>query len=317
MPLYRSVANVPAYYMGAPIATVTGTLTETSLFSIKIPAYAIGKSGSLRVLPLYVYTNSANNKTFRVAWEGQDILNAVVTTSASIYRPIHVMARDSHTSQITQPVSQVNPYGAMGGSPTTLTIDTTQETTLEFFGQLSNVGESITLRAVCIEFFELEDVTSGLAVHPSHAPYVAHVPTSVTGTTTPTVLASVTIPGGTMGPNGALRIQQEVTWTNSANVKNWVITFGGSNIYSRGPTTPSANMRVCHVQNLNSEASQTYFNTTDGDGIGTSSSMPTNTINTANDVVVELVATLSAASAAAGETLTCQDLTIEVLQGVI
>lgn len=53
------------------------------------------------------------------------------------------------------------------------------------------------------------------------------VAASHTGDTSETTLATVTVPGGTMGPNGILRITSVWSWTDSANTKRPRIRFGG------------------------------------------------------------------------------------------
>lgn len=50
---------------------------------------------------------------------------------------------------------------------------------------------------------------------------------SVTGTTAETILATITIPGGTMGDDGALRIELMVSYSNNANLKRVKVKFGG------------------------------------------------------------------------------------------
>src|SRR5213079_2421852 len=47
----------------AVAASVTGTLTETVLATIAIPAGAMGVNGAIRVTALWSYTNSADTKT--------------------------------------------------------------------------------------------------------------------------------------------------------------------------------------------------------------------------------------------------------------
>lgn len=56
----------------------------------------------------------------------------------------------------------------------------------------------------------------------------ASVPVPLTGTTVAQILASVTVPGGCMGPNGSIRVTLLGSMTNNANNKTWIIRYGGA-----------------------------------------------------------------------------------------
>lgn len=60
---------------------------------------------------------------------------------------------------------------------------------------------------------------------------------SVTGTTTEKELGVVPVPGGKMGPHGALRIKTLYSYTNSANVKTVKLYFGGQLAHTATMTT--------------------------------------------------------------------------------
>jgi hypothetical protein len=49
----------------------------------------------------------------------------------------------------------------------------------------------------------------------------------LTGTTSMTPLATIAVPGNSMGPNGWVEIDMVFSWTNSANTKTMQVTFGG------------------------------------------------------------------------------------------
>jgi hypothetical protein len=65
---------------------------------------------------------------------------------------------------------------------------------------------------------------------------------SVTGTTAETILATVTIPPGLLGPAGQIRFSSRWTWTNSSNQKTRRIRFAGAlaGIVDAGPATNSS-----------------------------------------------------------------------------
>lgn len=60
---------------------------------------------------------------------------------------------------------------------------------------------------------------------------------SVSGTTSPTVLVSVKVPGNSMGPNGMVRITTTWSVTNNENNKTIIMRFGGSDISNNPVTT--------------------------------------------------------------------------------
>lgn len=87
-----------------------------------------------------------------------------------------------------------------------------------------------------------------------------HTPVSHTGNTTETVLASFTIPGGTMGPNGTLDYMAIFGFSGGANTKTIRARLGGIGgtviwTYGIGSTVLSSGTRRT-LSNRNSESSQ-------------------------------------------------------------
>lgn len=64
-------------------------------------------------------------------------------------------------------------------------------------------------------------------------------PGAYTGDTTARTVWQFTLPANTLGKNGCLGIDQQQTYTNSANTKTFITSFGGSNILNATPTTTS------------------------------------------------------------------------------
>lgn len=82
---------------------------------------------------------------------------------------------------------------------------------------------------------------------------------SVTGTTNETELASITVPGGLMGPNGVIEIYHVCIYTNSANNKNIKIRIGGSSgvaLSALTLTTTDNNAKIFWIRNANSTSAQ-------------------------------------------------------------
>jgi hypothetical protein len=81
----------------------------------------------------------------------------------------------------------------------------------------------------------------------------------VTGVTSETVLATITVPAGVMGPNGVLRITTQWSVTNSANAKTLRVRLGGASgtaFQSTGISTSATFRHQVEIHNRNSAQSQ-------------------------------------------------------------
>lgn len=140
------------------------------------------------------------------------------------------------------------------------------------------------------------------------------VAASHTGNTTETALATVQVPAGAMGPNGALRITTLWSYTNSANNKTLRIRFGGvsGTAHLGNFVTTTATLRHQQlIQNRNAQNSQIggYLSVTPfgaNPGAAVTSSVDT---SAAADLV------LSGQLANAGETVTLESYLVELLYG--
>jgi len=131
-------------------ASVTGTLSETTLATIAIPAGAMGANGMLRITALWSFTNSANNKTLKGVLAASQFMNQVFTTSTSIRTQTMITNRGAANSQVGHAASA----GAFSGSTSavvTSAIDTTQAQNFTLTGTLANTGETITLEGYTVE----------------------------------------------------------------------------------------------------------------------------------------------------------------------
>ncbi len=138
------------------------------------------------------------------------------------------------------------------------------------------------------------------------------VSASHTGDTNETALATVTVPAGAMGANGALRITALWTYTNSANTKTLRCRFGnglsGTTFISTTATTTAAQRNQILIQNRNATNSQIGGQPS---GLLAASSVAngTGTIDTTASQSV----TLSALLANSGETITLESYVVELL----
>jgi len=133
-------------------ASVTGTLSETTLATIAIPAGAMGVNGLVRVTADFSNTNSANSKIFTVRLGGQSFYSATVTTTAVFGCQARAMNRGALNSQIggVQTVGSGG-FGSTSTASASLSVDTSQAQNLTITGTLTNTSETITLAAYTVE----------------------------------------------------------------------------------------------------------------------------------------------------------------------
>lgn len=140
----------------AVAASVSATISEEVLASIRVPAGLIGKNGILRVTSLWTITNSANNKTLRVKLGGiggTAFLASTQTTNASVQAMTVISNRNSEASQVSTTGGQASSFGASTGAVVTATIDTSAETLLVLTGEKASAGETITLERYIVEYY--------------------------------------------------------------------------------------------------------------------------------------------------------------------
>jgi hypothetical protein len=131
------------------------------------------------------------------------------------------------------------------------------------------------------------------------------------GSTSEAVLATVNVPAGAMGANGALRVTSVWSFTNSANSKNIRVRLGGlTGTTFQGPTiTGAAGVRMqCGIFNRNSQSVQVgYVNNNAGFGT-TAAAIVTGAIDTS--LAQDLVLTQQIGTV--GETITLESYAVEI-----
>lgn len=143
--------------------------------------------------------------------------------------------------------------------------------------------------------------------------YYSEVATpAVTGTTTPTTLSSVVIPGRLLGPNGILVMHILWTMTNSANSKTLKIKFGGTSFYNTVFTATGSFSQQYNIFNRNSTGSQVAGGDASNGVIGTFTTTPiaTGSIDTTVDQTLLLEGTL----ANTGENITVRAFGLQILR---
>jgi hypothetical protein len=139
--------SAPSASQSAVAASITGTLTATTLATVTIPAGQIGPNGQVAVEVLWSYTNSANNKTLTVRFGGQSIQTYVVTTTANSRSSHRVSNRNNAASQTAFNAFTTGGFGTSATALLALTVNTAQAVDIVFEAQLSNTGETITLES--------------------------------------------------------------------------------------------------------------------------------------------------------------------------
>lgn len=137
----------------AVASAVTGTTSETTLYSITIPGGALGPNGVMRVESLWKVTNNANNKTCQVKFGGTAFAAPVLTTSNAFRGVVTIMNRNAQNSQVAAPNTYAadGAMGTEGTNPLTAAIDTSTDKTLALTGTLGNSADNITLEYVIVE----------------------------------------------------------------------------------------------------------------------------------------------------------------------
>ena len=148
-------------------------------------------------------------------------------------------------------------------------------------------------------------------------------PTGITagayvGGTTEAILASITIPGGSMGANGMIRAQSSWSCSNSANTKTARTRLDGTQFASVGQTTVASFSMMNGIKNRGNPAIQ--FQAGSGSG-GPSVALGSNpsssainaqsTINTAVDTTLTFRGQLAVAT----DFMILEACTIEILAG--
>lgn len=135
-PTVRTIYNVNV------AASVTGTLVETTLATIPIPA--LSANATLRINPVWSFTNSGNIKTLKINLNASTINTRSPTTSDASQATCIMRNRGATNSQATGTANTTEALVATS-------IQTNVATTMTLTGTLSDVGETITLEGVTVE----------------------------------------------------------------------------------------------------------------------------------------------------------------------
>lgn len=135
-------------------ASLTGTVTETALATIKVPAKVMGKDGRIRVSALWSMPNSANNKTFRVRFGGMTGTAFHQETYASGVQSSRVVIEISNRGSASSQVGGAAGYPGVGtnsGVPIVSAVNTDLDVDVCLTAQLANSGETVKLESYLVE----------------------------------------------------------------------------------------------------------------------------------------------------------------------
>jgi hypothetical protein len=138
------------------------------------------------------------------------------------------------------------------------------------------------------------------------------VPVSLTGSTSEVALATVTIPGGAMGPNGMLRITAHYSLTNSGNSKAVRWEFGAGLLHAWPATGVGSLVMQKLVHNRNAEDAQVTGVSGTAIFLGSSTSA---LITASVDTSVDQDLAFTGQLANSGETLTLESYVVEIAHG--
>lgn len=133
--------------------SVTGTVNETTLATYTVPANTVGANDALLIIPIWTYTNSANNKIMKIylgGLSGTLYLNTTFTTSALFQHIIMIRAANATNSQKGFNNGSQSGIGSSTGSIATSARDMTVAQDIVFTGTLANTGETIALQGYMI-----------------------------------------------------------------------------------------------------------------------------------------------------------------------
>lgn len=134
---------------------------------------------------------------------------------------------------------------------------------------------------------------------------------ALTGTLTETVLATIAVPGATLGPNGILRINALWSMTNNANNKTPRIKFGSVLFYENNFTTTASLQHLVIIRNRNSQAIQIGQPLTFLGFAQSQFAVVTATIDTSASQNIQFTGQL----ANTGDTLTLEAYSVEAMYG--
>lgn len=132
---------------------------------------------------------------------------------------------------------------------------------------------------------------------------------SMTGTTSETTLATISVKAGLLGANGKVKVTPLFTMTNNANLKTFRVKYDTDVCYTASISNSIQEAPFVLIRNANNVAIQKTASTLPS-GLGNiAASFRTTTVNT--DSAFDIVITGQLASS--GDTITLEDVLVEII----
>jgi hypothetical protein len=122
-------------------------------------------------------------------------------------------------------------------------------------------------------------------------------------------LATITVPAGAMGDSGSVRVTCVFSYTNSGNSKTLRVKFGGVTYASQGATTTAIQSFIVGISNRTNATQVGWFPINPNQLSGQSGSPITSSVDTTAAVTI----LITGQKATAGETLTLERYSVELL----
>jgi hypothetical protein len=135
------------------------------------------------------------------------------------------------------------------------------------------------------------------------------VAVSAGANTNENTLATITVPAGAMGSSGSVRVTCLFSYTNSANNKTLRIQFGGTTYVSQLVTTTTLQALIGGVSNRTSGTQVGWFPLNPNPYNAQTGSAVTSSVDTTAAVTI----LITGQKATAGETLTLERYSVELL----
>lgn len=130
---------------------LTGTLTQTDMVTVNLPANTLGPNGQLRVSILASCNNNANTKVIYLKLGTATYLAVNLASAASIEIQRRISNRNSANSQVSF-ATTTSSFNSLTTAVTTSTIDTAAAQTITLIGLLTDIADNITYESYLIEY---------------------------------------------------------------------------------------------------------------------------------------------------------------------
>lgn len=137
---------------GTP-ASITGSVAETTLATVIVPAGVMGTSGALRVWTFWSFSGTNGTRSVRVRFSGASGTQYLAVSNASTINSFFdcriIANSNSASSQVGNQVS--SPFGGTTTAKQTGSANTAAQTSVVITGQLGNSSDTIVLEWYCVE----------------------------------------------------------------------------------------------------------------------------------------------------------------------